>query len=175
MKKIAWSGLTVVMLLALSLWGSAACYGRDSAGASTDGSYLVASSFSKALKKAISGEGVGKSLVITGVDKYSGDVIAMVSSASNPATSIIEVLSKYTSAEAAGEAAISGNSVSIPLATVGGEDVQWAGKGDYFITLIFQGAGNDIYVYAGGGRTARKYKISNVTTTIALNQFRQTK
>ena len=110
-------------------------------------------------------DGVAKTLVITGIDGFSGDVLVTISSnAQNLTGSMVAV----------GGAAISGNSVTIPLVLPGQEDQRWTGTGEYYVVLVFeQGGQNVIYFYAQGGMSALRYNISQATTTIAFNQFRR--
>jgi hypothetical protein len=111
------------------------------------------------------GSGPAKTLVITGIEGFSGDVLVDISSnARNLTGSMVAV----------GGAAISGNNLTVPLVTPKNESNRWAGKGEYYIVLVFnQGGKNVIYFYSQGGMTALKYNISETTTTIAFNQFRK--
>jgi len=109
-----------------------------------------------------SGDAVPKTLVVTGIDGISGDVLVTIASNGQNLTG---------SMVAVGGAVINGNTLTVPLVIPGNESERWTGKGDYFIVLVFEDAGNAIYFYAEGGKSALKYKISEATTTIAFNQF----
>jgi hypothetical protein len=110
-------------------------------------------------------DGVSKTLVITGIDGFSGDVLVTIASDGRNLTG---------SMVAIGGAAISGNRLSVPLVQSDREDRQWTGIGEYFIVLILKQGSNDvIYFYSQGGMSALRYNITEATTTIAFNQFRR--
>jgi len=105
-----------------------------------------------------------KTLVITGITGYSGDVLVDISSnAKNLTGSMVAV----------GGAAISGGSVTVPLVTAKDESKRWNGSGEYYIVLVFHSNGNVIYFYSQGGMSALKYNFSDATSTIPFNQFRK--
>jgi hypothetical protein len=114
---------------------------------------------------ASTGGGSPKSLVITGISGFTGDVLVDISSdAKNLTGSMVAV----------GGSAISGDSATIPLVSSKNEADRWTGGGEYFIVLVFnQGGNNIIYFYSQGSMSALKYKISEATTTIAFDQFRK--
>jgi hypothetical protein len=110
-------------------------------------------------------DGVSKTLVITGIDGFSGDVLVTIASDGRNLTG---------SMVAVGGAAISGNRVSVPLVQSAREDRQWTGIGEYFVVLVLkQGNDNVIYFYSQGGMSALRYNITEAVTTIAFNQFRR--
>ena len=110
-------------------------------------------------------DGVPKTLVITGIEEFSGDVLVNISSDGRDLTG---------TQVAVGGAAISGNRVSFPLVQPRQEDRRWTGRGEYFIVLVFSQDGNNvIYFYSSGGMSALRYDITEATTTIAFNQFRR--
>jgi len=108
--------------------------------------------------------GVPKTLVITEIEGFSGDVLVTLASTSTPARSMVAVAG----------AAISNNNVTFPLVLPGREDTRWTGTGEYFVVLVFNQDGSDvIYFYAHGGMSALRYNFTEATTTIAFNQFRK--
>jgi len=143
MKKTALLGLSIAMLMTLNL--------------------LLASCATPAPARAAADDGVPKTLVITGIERYSGDILVTASSTATPATSMIAV----------GGAAISGNSATIPLVNPGREDERWTGTGDLFVTLVFQDQGNVVYFYSSGGMSALRFTFRDATTTIPLSLFRR--
>ena len=153
MKKTAFWGLPVAMLLVLGVLLSCASTGGQSGGQS--GGQAAASSAGN--------DGVPKTLIINGIDGYSGDILVTVASTSSPASSMVAV----------GGAAVSGGSVTFPLVIPGREDTRWTGTGDYFVVLVFEQQNNAIYFYSGGGMSALRYTFTEATTTIPLSQFRR--
>ena len=108
-------------------------------------------------------DGVPKTLIITGINDYVGDILVTLSSTSSPAASMVAV----------GGAAVSGDTVTIPLVVPGREDNRWSGVGDFFVVLVFEHDNNAIYFYSGGGMSALRYSFGSATTTIPLSQFRR--
>ena len=143
MRKTVLFGLSVATLLTLSL--------------------SLASCATPAPARAVIDDGVPKTLVITGIERYSGDILVTASSTASPAASMVAV----------GGSAISGNSATIPLVNPGREDVRWTGTGDFFVTLVFQDQGNVVYFYSSGGMSALRFTFRDATTTIPLSQFRR--
>ena len=144
----------LIVLTAVIVFSMAAC-------GSTDRS--VAAAQSAVAQANAASDGVPKTLVVTGIEGFSGEVLVTIAAdGSNLSGSMTAV----------GGAAISGNRVSIPLVPPWREDTRWTGVGEYFVVLVFaQGNTNPIYFYSQGGVTALKYNITEATTTIAFNQF----
>ena len=110
-------------------------------------------------------DGVPKTLVVTGIEEFSGDVLVNISSDGRNLTGTMV---------AVGGAALSGNDLTIPLVRPRQEDRRWTGRGEYFIVLVFSQDGNNvIYFYSSGGMSALRYNIAEATTTIPFNQFRR--
>ena len=116
-----------------------------------------------ALNDMYGDDGVAKTLVITGIRGYSGDVVVSITSTTSPNSMV-----------AFGKAAISGNKVTVPLVDAKREGTQWTGKGRYYIILGFDKS-TAIYFHSGGGTAPLKYNISDATTTIALDKFQRRK
>jgi len=103
---------------------------------------------------------VQKILVVTGITGYTGEaLVAIFTNPNNPKGSL----------EAAGDAIISGGTVSFEL--VDDNDHAWTGEGEYYVMLIL-GPNNTNYYYSGGLLSARKLKFSSETTTVSYDQFR---
>lgn len=108
--------------------------------------------------------GVAKTLVVTGIDGFAGDVLVTIANdGRNPTGSMIAV----------GGSAISNKNLTIPLVIPGRESDRWTGIGEYFIVLVFEQNGRVIYFYSQGGMTALRYNFTEATTTIAFDQFRK--
>ena len=151
MKKTALFGLSIATLLTLSL-SLASCATPAPTPAPAP-----------APARAATDDGVPKTLVITGIERYSGDILVTASSTASPAASMVAV----------GGSAISGNSATIPLVNPGREDERWTGTGDFFVTIVFQDQGNVVYFYSSGGMSALRFTFRESTTTIPLSQFRR--
>jgi hypothetical protein len=146
----------LIVLTAVIVFSMAAC--------GSTGSSVAAAQSAVAQANAVS-DSVPKTLVVTGIEGFSGEVLVTIASDGSNLTG---------SMAAIGGAVISGNRVSVPLVQPAREDRQWTGIGEYFIVLVFkQGNDNVIYFYSQGGMSALKYNITEAATTIAFNQFRR--
>ena len=123
---------------------------------------LGLSLFSCATGKGL-GSGVPKTLIITGIEGLSGEVVATISSTSTPADSLV----------AFGGAVIADGSVAIPLVDHKNVGRRWSGSGNFFLVLVFKDANNAVYYYSEGGMSLLKRNFRDATTTIPLSQFRQ--
>jgi hypothetical protein len=147
--------LFAIALSAVIVFSLAACL---STGGGSSGSAQPA-----AAAAAVS-DSVPKTLVVTGIEGFSGDVLVTIASDGRNLTG---------SMVAVGGSVLSGSNLTVPLVQPGREDQRWTGTGEYFIVLVFSQGGNVIYFYAQGGMSALRYNISEATTTIAFNQFRR--
>jgi len=159
MKQTAFFGLPLAMLTALMLT-LASCATLDESVAILSGGLIGGG-----VAAAAGDDGVPKTLSITDIEEFSGDVLVTASSTARPAASMVAV----------GGAAISDNSVTIPLVNPGREDERWTGTGNFFITLVFQcqDYGDVIYFYSEGGTSARRFTFHEAATTLPLSQFRR--
>jgi len=110
-------------------------------------------------------DGVAKTLVVTGVSGFSGDVLVTIANDGRNLTgSMIAVGGSTISRQ---------NNLSIPLVIPGRESDRWTGIGEYFIVLVFEQNGKVIYFYSQGGMSALRYNFTEATTTIPFDQFRR--
>ena len=159
MKKISLFGLPFAVLSAL-IFLLSSCATLDEGVAMLSGGLIGGS-----VAAAAGDDGVPKTLSITGIEEFSGDVLVTASSTARPASSMVAV----------GGAAISGSSVTIPLVQPGREDERWTGTGNFFITLVFQCQydGDVIYFYSEGGASARRFTFYQAAVVLSLSQFRR--